>query len=144
LAAWAALIIVGFIDNVWGGRNKGFGVWLFDLAGLIAGVYFGLLINKSQENSIARGELRAPIGRTPFGVRGMWGFFLFGMGFLLAGLVITGTLTQDPPENATANVKKRFEIRMGEQTGLAPILVVFGGIATTLAVGMLGKTIRRR
>jgi hypothetical protein len=144
LLAWAALIVVGFIDNLWGGRNKGFGVWLFDIAGLIAGVYFGVLIYRSQVSATARGELRAPVGRTPIGAPGMLGMFLFGMGFLLAGLVITGNLAQDPPENAPAREKKRIEVRTGEQTGLAPILVLFGGMTTTFAVGMLAKTIRRQ
>ena len=62
----------------------------------------------------------------------------------MAGLGITASFVQDPPESAPAMAKKRFEVDKKGQWGLAPILVMVGSIAITFGVATLAKTYRRR
>jgi hypothetical protein len=142
--AWLAIVVAGTIDYLYGSQNRGFGVWLFDLATGALGVVLGRGVYRLQEREIARGESRASIGRRPGGEPGIWVALVVGAGFLMAGLGITASFVQDPPESAPAMAKKRFEVDKKGQWGLAPILVMVGSIAITFGVATLAKTYRRR
>jgi CHAT domain-containing protein/tetratricopeptide (TPR) repeat protein len=141
--AWLGLVAVGARDYLWGGKNAGYGVWLFDLAGALAGVYLGGALFRLTEREVARGASAWSMGRSRTGATGLRVVFLVGTAFVLAGLGITATYVEPLPASAHEARKARFEARREEQAGLAPALVLIGSLALTFGAREVRKTVRR-